>query len=528
MEISTLIILLMVIPLFAGVFMACFPSKHIPQAFYETVHFLSVLAVALLAVYLVVVVMTSGNAATALGNWFRLDSLGSIFVALIGVVGFLTGWYSLSYIRHDVADGKMTPGQVKRYYVFFNLFIFTMLLAALSNNIIMMWAAIEATTLATVFLVGAYDTKTALEAAWKYIIVCTCGVAFGLYGTVLVYANAAAVMPDATQAVFWTELLPNAGSFDAMLIQIAFVFAAVGFGTKAGLFPMHTWLPDAHSEAPSPVSALLSGVLIKCAILIVIRFYILAIQTIGSFFPQLIMLILGIASVVVAVFGVFSQDDIKRKLAYSSCENIGVVALCLGFGGPLGIAAALLHCILHGITKSFLFCLSGNLLMKYGTRDLRKIRGVIQVAPATAVLFIIGLLAISAFPPFAMFVSEVLAFISGVVTGYLWVVILMGIVLTVVIAAFVRVATGSILSKPSEDSKIEKKDVGPAALIPEIIMACVVIWFGVAMPQPIISGVEEATTIVMQVDDTEEMYDTPLFKDIFGHNGDSQTDEIRQ
>ena len=190
----------------------------------------------------------------------------------------------------------MTPSQVKQYYVFFSLFVFTMLVVALSNNIIMMWVAIEATTLSTVFLVGAYSTKLSLEAAWKYVIVCTAGVAFGLYGTVLVYANAADVMADAHQAVFWTSLLPYASQFDVVLMQIAFVFAAIGFGTKAGLFPMHTWLPDAHSEAPSPVSGLLSGVLLKCAMLIIIRFYILAVQAIGPDFPQTLMLVLGILS----------------------------------------------------------------------------------------------------------------------------------------------------------------------------------------------------------------------------------------
>lgn len=512
MELSMLLIILIAIPLASALIMAALPSKMVPQAAYETIHILAMAAMGLMSVYLVVEVMSSGNAIDALGMWLHLDALGSVFVALIGVIGFLTGLYSLSYIRHDVKEGKMAPGQVKQYYVFFSLFVFTMLVVATSNNIIMMWAAIEATTLSTVFLVGAYNTKLSLEAAWKYVIVCTAGVAFGLYGTVLVYANAADIMIDPAQAVFWTSILPYAKQFDAMLIQIAFVFAVVGFGTKAGLFPMHTWLPDAHSEAPSPVSALLSGVLLKCAILIIIRFYILTVQAVGSFFPQLIMLIVGLLSVCVAALSLFSQDDIKRKLAYSSCENIGVIALCLGFGGPLGIAAALLHCVFHGFTKSLMFCLSGNLMMKYGTRDLKKIQGVIQVAPMTAVLLCIGLFALSAFPPFAMFISEILAFVSGIVSGYLWIVVVMGIALTVVIAAFVKVATGSVLGKAPEGKK--KGDVGALALIPEIILAVVILWFGVALPQPILNGVESATAIVLQ-SDTNVLHEAPLFKDVF-------------
>ena len=513
MDFSMLVIVLMVIPLCAALVMALMPSKVVPSMVYETIHILAVAAVACLSVYLVVHVATTGEPIDALGLWFHLDALGCVFVALIGVISFLTGWYSLSYIRHDVEAGSMGPGQVKQYYVFFSLFVFSMLLVALSNNIIMMWASIEATTLATVFLVGAYNTKLSLEAAWKYVIVCTAGVAFGLYGTVLVYADAANLMSDPHQAVFWTSLLPYAKQFDALLVQIAFVFAAIGFGTKAGLFPMHTWLPDAHSEAPSPVSALLSGVLLKCAMLIVIRFYILAVQAVGSFFPQTVMLILGLLSVCIAAFAVFTQDDLKRKLAYSSCENVGVIALCLGFGGPLGVAAALLHCVVHGFTKALMFCLSGNILMKYGTRDLKKIQGVISVAPATAVLMCFGLFALSAFPPFAMFISEVMAFVSGVVSGYLWVVIVLGIALTVVIAALVKVASKSVLGGKAPEN-MKRGDVPLLAIVPEIIMACIILWFGVACPAPILSGIESATAIVLQ-EDSNVLHEAPLFKDVF-------------
>ncbi len=519
MDFATLLIVLMAIPLASAILMAVLPSKAVPQSAYETIHILAVAAVCLLALYLVVQVMSSGNAIDAIGIWFHLDALGAVFVALIGVIGFLTGLYSIAYIRHDVEIGNMGPGQVKQYYVFFSLFVFTMLLVATSNNIILMWAAIEATTLSTVFLVGAYNTKLSLEAAWKYVIVCTAGVAFGLYGTVLVYANAVEVMADPDAAVFWTSLLPYASQFDAMLIQIAFVFAAIGFGTKAGLFPMHTWLPDAHSEAPSPVSALLSGVLLKCAMLIIIRFYILTIQVVGTEFPQLIMLIIGALSVGVAALAVFSQDDLKRKLAYHSCENIGIVALCLGFGGPLGIAAALLHCVTHGFTKALLFCISGNVIMKYGTRDLKKIKGILQVAPVTAVLMAIGFFALAGFPPFAMFLSEVMAFISGIVAGYLWLVILFGIALTIVIAACVHVVTGSVFGEAPKT--VKKGDVGALALVPEVIMVCVILWFGVALPQPVLSGIESATAIVLQTD-TDVLHQAPLFKDVFAATEQAQ------
>lgn len=513
MDFATMLVVLLAIPLIAALLMAVLPSKAVPAAAYESIHILSVGAVCVLAIYLVVNEFVSGTAIEACGLWFRLDGLGSIFATLIGVIGLLTGIYSIAYVRHDIEIGNMGPGQVKQYYVFFSLFVFSMLLVVTSNNIIMMWAAIEATTLATVFLVGSYNTKLSLEAAWKYVIVCTAGVAFGLYGTVLVYANANALMADPTQAVFWTSILPYATQFDAQLIQIAFVFAAIGFGTKAGLFPMHTWLPDAHSEAPSPVSALLSGVLLKCAMLIIIRFYILAIQAVGPTFPQTVMLILGAISVGMAALAVFSQDDLKRKLAYHSCENIGIVALCLGFGGPLGIAAALLHCVTHGFTKALLFCISGNVLMKYGTRDLNKISGILRVAPTTAVLMAIGFFALAGFPPFAMFVSEIMAFAAGVLGGHIALVVLFGIALTIVVAACVHVVTGAVFGEAPDT--VKKGDVGALALAPEIIMVAVILWFGVAMPQPVIAGVEDATAIVLQ-SDVNALHEEPLFSNLFG------------
>jgi hydrogenase-4 component F len=209
---------------------------------------------------------------------------------------------------------------------------------------------------------------------------------------------------------------------------------------------------------------------------------------------------------------VFAQDDLKRKLAYSSCENIGLVALCLGFGGPLGIAAALIHCIAHGFTKALLFCISGNVLMKYGTRDLKKISGILRVAPATALLMAIGFFALAGFPPFAVFISEVTAYISGIVAGHVALVVICAICLTVVIAAFVMVVTGSVFGEAPKDMK--KGDVPISALIPEFAMVIVILWFGVAMPQPVLNGIESATATVLQTD-TNVLHEAPLFKDIF-------------
>ncbi|WP_283170729.1 hydrogenase 4 subunit F [Curtanaerobium respiraculi] len=497
MGLSTLLIALLIAPLAATLVMAVLP-KSVSRFAFETIHVMSIAAVLVLSVYLVFEGFTTGEVITAGGMWFRLDALSSIFVILIGVIGVLVGIFSIPYIQHEDDAGKLSGRQVKNYYAFFSLFLFTMLLAATSNNIVMMWICIEATTLATVFLVGCYETKLALEAAWKYVIVCTVGVAFGLYGTLLIYSNAADVMGDSETAIFWTSIVPIAPQLDPTIVTIAFVFAVIGFGTKAGLFPMHTWLPDAHSEAPSPVSALLSGVLLKCAVLVIIRFYIIAVGCIGTQFPQTMLIALGALSVFVAAGAVFVQDDLKRKLAYHSCENIGIVILCLGFGGPVGVAAALLHCVFHGFTKALLFCLSGNVLIKYGTRDLTKVAGVLQVMPTTAVLLTVGFFALAGFPPFAMFTSEMGAFVAGFQGGYLGILVLFALALTVVVAACVHVVATSVFGQAPPD--MEKRDMPFLALAPEVILAFVILWFGVALPQPLMTGVNDATGIVMQQD----------------------------
>lgn len=509
MDYSLLLLILMGCPVVAALLIAALPAKSTPRGVFEAIHVLSLAGVAASGLTLVVSAFM-GNDIFALGEWFHLDGLGALFLGLIAVIAPCTGIYSLPYVAHDVADGKLGPSQVKQYYAFFSLFVFSMVLAVTSNNIIMMWVSVEATTLSTVFLVGVYRTKLALEAAWKYVIVCTAGVAFGLFGTLLVYANAADIMADPHQAVFWTAILPNAPFMDHSLMMIAFVFAAIGFGTKAGLFPMHTWLPDAHSEAPSPVSALLSGVLLKCAVLIVLRFFILTAANVGDEFPQTVMMILGVLSVCYAAFEVYKQNDLKRKLAYSSCENVGLIAVCFGIGGPLGIIAGLVHCVAHGLTKALMFCLSGNVMMKYHTRDLSKITGIISVAPVTGVLFAAGCLALAGFPPFAMFVSEMFMILAGVAAEVWWAVALVLVALVVVIMALVRMITGSALGCAPEG--VTRGDVPVLALVPEAVLLALVVLLGVALPGPLAGSIEEASAIVLSYEDENPVNDS-LFED---------------
>ncbi|EGE2460130.1 TPA: sigma 54-interacting transcriptional regulator [Escherichia coli] len=312
MSYSVMFALLLLTPLLFS--LLCFACRKRGLSATCTVTVLHSLGITLLLILALWVVQTAADAGEifAAGLWLHIDGLGGLFLAILGVIGFLTGVYSIGYMRHEVAHGELSPVTLCDYYGFFHLFLFTMLLVVTSNNLIVMWAAIEATTLSSAFLVGIYGQRSSLEAAWKYIIICTVGVAFGLFGTVLVYANVASVMPQAEMAIFWSEVLKQSSLLDPTLMLLAFVFVLIGFGTKTGLFPMHAWLPDAHSEAPSPVSALLSAVLLNCALLVLIRYYIIICQAIGSDFPNRLLLIFGMLSVAVAAFFILVQRDIKR------------------------------------------------------------------------------------------------------------------------------------------------------------------------------------------------------------------------
>ena len=512
MDTSTMLLALVACPLALSVIMAIVP-KTASRAVFELCHAVSAVVVLAGSLTIALPVFTDGGEIWALDPWFHVDALGALFVLIIGIIGFCIAVYSIGLVRQLVADGVYGPDQVKQYYAFYSLFLFTMLLAATTNNIIIMWAAIEATTLASALLVALKNTRHALEATWKYIMVCTAGVAFGLFGTLLIYANAADVIPNAHEAAFLSCVLPYADKFDPTLMRLAFAFIVIGFGTKAGLFPMHTWLPDAHSQAPSPVSALLSGVLLKCAMLVIMRFYGLTIQAVGADYPQLLLLIVGTLSILVAALSMFRQDDLKRRFAYSSVENVGVIALCLGVGGPLGIAAALLHCVFHGFTKTLAFCVSGNIQHAYGTRSLAKIQGVVEVAPATAALAVLALLGLAAFPPFGMFISEFLTFVAGVTAGPMWLVVVVALGLTVAISALTRIALKSVFGHAPEG--MGKHEAPALMLIPEIILAVMILWFGIATPTPLVSGVEAATGIVLE-QSTEELHAAPMYRAVFG------------
>lgn len=516
MDTSSMLLALVACPLALSVIMAIIP-KTTSRVVFELCHLVSAVVVLAGSVLVALPVFTAGGEIWALDPWFHVDALGALFVLIIGLIGFCIAVYSVGLVRQLTDDGKYGPSQVKQYYAFYSLFLFTMLLAATTNNIIIMWAAIEATTLASALLVALKNTHHALEATWKYIMVCTAGVAFGLFGTLLIYANAADVITDPHMAAFISGIMPEADKLDPAIVRLAFAFIVIGFGTKAEVFPMHTWMPDTLSQAPGSISALLSGVVLKCSMLIIIRFDMLASRAIGGDFPHLLLLIVGVCSIVFSSFALFAQKDIKRKLAYSSCENAGVIMLCLGIGGPLGIAAALLHSMFHGLAKSLCFCLTENVEHAFGTRDLTQIKGIVERAPITAALMVVGFLALAGFPPFAMFISEFMTFVAAFAAGSpWWLVVIVALALTVAISGLTRVVITSVFGKTlHEPVDTEHRESSAWMLVPEIVLAVCIAWFGIATPAPIVRGVENAVSIVLD-QSNEELHTAPMFREFFG------------
>lgn len=487
---------LLIAPL--AVSLACFAlqDKENPK-FCTALHVTGLFLVFAFSLKAIADVLSQG-AIVALDNWIYIDSLGAIFVGLIGVVGGLAGVYSIGYMNRELEEGHITVRGYNYYHGFLHLFFFTMLLSATTNNLILMWVAIEATTLSSAFLVGTYKHRTSLEAAWKYIVICSVGVAFGLYGTILTFADANSLLADPTQAIFWSEINQHASGLNSTLMHLAFVFILIGFGTKCGLFPMHTWLPDAHSEAPSPVSAILSAVLLNCAMLVVLRYYILVSKAIGDTYPQTLLLIFGLLSVGIAALFIIMQFDIKRLLAYSSIENMGLISFAFGLGGPIGIFAGLLHTINHSLAKTLLFCVSGNILQKYQTRDMNQVVGLWRVAPISAVLFAGGALALAGIPPFNVFISEFSIVVAGITAGKIELVVLCLILLTIVLAGLTMMVLKTVLGKKPEH--IEQGEFSLVSLLPMIILLVMMLIMGIYIAEPMLQLLKNAVGIVLGQD----------------------------
>jgi hydrogenase-4 component F len=427
----------------------------------------------------------------------RVDDLGLVFLLLLVVLTLAVAIYTVGWLKQAVAVGNMKADTLRFYFALVHAFVATMVVTVLADNLGVLWIAMEGTTITSAVLVGYHGHHHGLEAAWKYIIVTTIGISFGLFGTVLIYA-AAAMAPGSAGAgaMSWSAIMHVAPTLDPGIVRIGFIFVMIGYGTKAGLAPMHLWLPDAHSQAPTPVSALLSGVLIKCALLGIIRFQTIAAAASGPGFPTGVWLVFGLVSVVVATPFILAQHDIKRLLGYHSVEHVGIVALGLGFGGPVGTYGALLHVVNHGVTKALAFFAAGTAIARYGSRDMRVIKGLVGVAPIGATLLMLAALSLAGVPPFSIFVSELLVIRAGIGQGH-WVPIAIFLAMVVVIFAGLLHHAGSmVFGTPTDTAGREPEAWSP--LLGMALLGVIMVALGLGIPATFDEPLRRATEIIVE------------------------------
>jgi hydrogenase-4 component F len=351
---------------------------------------------------------------TALEEQFFVDSLNVFLVALTAFVSMTTSLFSRPYMRIERSHGRVSDAGMRLYHAMYQLFCFTMLLVLTTNNLGVMWVAMEAATLTTVLLVALYRTHASLEAAWKYFILCGVGIAQALFGTILVYFAAERILGSGMTALLWTHLDSVKAGLEPTVMSIAFVFLLVGYGTKVGLVPLHNWLPDAHAEGPTPISAVLSGLLLNVALYALIRFKVITDGALERPFAAALLTGFGLVSVVVAAFFLSRQRDIKRMFAYSSIEHMGLITFAFGMGGPVASFAGLLHMTVHSLTKSAIFFTVGHATQKSGTQLMEGIRGLVRVSPALGWGMMLGSVAILGLPPFGVFASEFLILTTAI------------------------------------------------------------------------------------------------------------------
>jgi len=373
--------------------------------------------------------------------YLLVDDVNSVFLLVGALVGFSTSVFSAGYIAHELQTRRLTARDLRFYHAMYQVLMFAMNLALIANNIGVMWVAIELATLTTVMMVGIYRTHEALEAAWKYFILGSVGIALALFGTILVYMAARPVVGEGLDAMVWTILVAHAAAFEPALLNVAFVFLLLGYGTKVGLAPLHAWLPDAHAEGPTPISAVLSGLLLNVALYALLRFKMLLAVNPSALAPGPLMVTLGLISLVFAAFMLYRRRDIKRMFAYSSIEHMGIITFAFGMGGPLANFAGLLHMTMHSLTKSAIFFAVGHIAQVKGTQRIADMGGLTATNPVLGWGLVLGVVAIAGFPPLGIFMSEFLVITSTFARApWLAIVLVFGILVGVA-ALFLRLNT---------------------------------------------------------------------------------------
>jgi len=415
------------------------------------------------------------------GNYLLVDDLNGTFVVLTTFVGFTTSVFSASYIGHELEIGRLTPPFVRFYHAMYQVLMFAMNLALVANNIGLMWVAIELATLTTVLMVGIYRTHEALEAAWKYFILGSVGIALALFGTILVYMAAKPVIGEGLGAMVWTVLVARAGSFDPALLDLAFVFLLLGYGTKVGLAPLHAWLPDAHAEGPTPISAVLSGLLLNVALYALLRFKMLLAANAAALAPGPLMVTLGLLSLVFAAFMLYRRRDIKRLFAYSSIEHMGIITFAFGMGGPLANFAGLLHMTMHSLTKSAIFFAVGHVAQVNGTQRIADMGGLTETHPLLGWSLTVGVVAIAGLPPLGIFTSEFLV-VSSTFARQPWLALILVFGLVVGLAGLLLRLNSIAFGEPRGPRAKAK-----ASYVPMFAHLALVLIAGIYMPPALVA-----------------------------------------
>jgi hydrogenase-4 component F len=424
------------------------------------------------------------------GQLLFVDDLNVVFIVLNTLVGFTTSLFSASYIAHELELGRLTPTHLRFYHAMYQAMMFGMNLALLANNIGVLWVAVELATLTTVMMVGIYRTHEAIEAAWKYFILGSVGIALALFGTILVYVASQPVIGEGLDAMTWTILIERAAEFDAAMLNVAFVFLLLGYGTKVGLAPVHAWLPDAHAEGPTPISAVLSGLLLNVALYAVLRFKMLMTANEAALAPGPLMVTMGLSSVVFASLMLYRRRDIKRLFAYSSIEHMGIITFAFGMGGPFANFAGLLHMTMHSLTKSAIFFAVGNIAQAKGTQKIADIHGLTESHPVLGWGLLVGVVAIAGLPPLGIFMSEFLVVTSTFARQPLLAIpLVMGLLLA--LGALLWRVTGIAFGTPTGMMEPVK-----ASYLPMFVHLALVLCAGLYLPPALVTWFQHVANLL--------------------------------
>ena len=426
----------------------------------------------------------------AVTPFFLIDDLNAYLLILTAFVVFTTSIFSVRYIQHELDDGRLQKRSVRFYHPMYQAFSFTMLLALATNNLGVLWAALEGATLTSVLLIGLYRTNEALGASWKYFILCGVGIGLALFGTTLLYFAAQPFMGEGLAAMTFTALLDHVKDFSPAILNLAFIFLLVGYATKAGLVPLHGWLPDAHSEGPTPISALLSGLLLNVALYGILRFKMLLAGTASAFLSGPLLIGFGLLSLLVASVMLYRRRDIKQLFAYSSIEHMGIAAFAFGIGGPLANFAGLLHLAMHSLTKSGIFFAVGHIAQVKHTQKIADIRGLTSSQPLLGWALVIGMVAIAGLPPFGVFMSEFLVATSTFAT-HPWLAALFILGLLLSFGALMMKLQGMAFGHGEGGEKVSF-----CALLPFFVHLALVLAAGICLPGALVTWFQSAAKLL--------------------------------